>query len=153
MTQTEKQIYTNTPYLSSPAGLFRRVQDANNLEPIVTNGVSQWFSQRMIRDFTESGNVKPQADNVDRWMAHLLLTTTVNITTALDDPMVENQCLPPSDFFIDLEALSKIGMLVSSTVFIFLGQCLMRKLNRNIYVAFFASKTFVQDHRLLGYRQ
>lgn len=81
----QKKLLGSIPYLSaSPASwdLLGKVQSAEALEAIVTSLVSKWFQRHAKSDFKEStGGYRTTPSNMHRWMAHLLLTTTVNIAT------------------------------------------------------------------------
>lgn len=79
------------PYLTKPGlPLFSgaSVGNAQDFQKRVENSIMNWYTTRRISDFVEpdpngSGTVaRTRPTNVQRWMAHLLLTTTVNITTS-----------------------------------------------------------------------
>jgi hypothetical protein len=78
------------PYLTAP-GLpvlsGASVRDAHNFQDIVEDGVRNWYGTRLTSDFIDPKTKGPRANpnNVQRWMAHLLLTTTVNFATSTSD--------------------------------------------------------------------
>lgn len=84
------------------------------MEPIVVNGISKWYGTRKTLDFFDSGNrLRSQPSNSRRWIAHLLLTTTVNIAVAQS---ISQKWFAPANHFYDKEMLSQYsatGLLVS----------------------------------------
>ena len=77
------------------------VLTADYLEPLILSGVQAWFKQRQKNDFfDEKGQLLTQPHNIKRWVAHLLLTTTINIAGASNQGSV----VPP-DHFLDNELL------------------------------------------------
>jgi hypothetical protein len=65
------------------------VKDADTLEGIIEEAVSDWYNNRQLADFStgpsSDAKPRPNPNNVQRWMAHLLLTTTINIGTSDND--------------------------------------------------------------------
>jgi hypothetical protein len=81
------------PYLTSPGGAcLSRVEDAPGFQQLVENGVSNWYDTRLSSDFADPSSGKPLTNptNVQRWMAHLLLTTTVNFATSSNNGFTYN---------------------------------------------------------------
>ena len=77
------------------------VTTADLLEPLILSGVQAWFKQHQKNDFfDEKGQLLTQPNNIQRWVAHLLLTTTINIAGASNQGFV----VPP-DHFLDNELL------------------------------------------------
>ena len=77
------------------------VTTADFLEPLILSGVQAWFKQRQKNDFFDgNGQLLTQPHHVQRWVAHLLLTTTINIAGASNQGFV----VPP-DHFLDNELL------------------------------------------------
>ncbi|RMZ68437.1 histidine acid phosphatase [Pyrenophora seminiperda CCB06] len=70
---------TTLPVLSGAS-----VRDAHNFQDIVEDSIRNWYGTRLSADFVDPKTQGPKAspDNVQRWMAHLLLTTTVNFATS-----------------------------------------------------------------------
>ena len=78
------------PYLTAgnlPALSGASVRDAPLFQNLVESSVTDWYSTRQSSDFVDptSGGPNTSPQNVQRWMAHLLLTTTVNFATSSDD--------------------------------------------------------------------
>lgn len=75
------------------------------MELIIENGVNKWYSTRKIMDFFDSQrHLRSEPSNVRRWMAHLLLTTTVNIIVA---QTIRQKWFAPVNHFYDQEMLSQ----------------------------------------------
>lgn len=56
------------------------------MESYIKSGINRLFSSRRQMDFVdEKLNPRVEVKNVKRWLAHVLLTTTVNITSALQN--------------------------------------------------------------------
>lgn len=77
------------------------IKDAFELEGHIKQTVTDWYSTRLMSDFSNKSNgklvPKTQPANIRRWMAHLLLTTTINIgTSQIDD---DNYAAPQNLFF------------------------------------------------------
>jgi hypothetical protein len=75
---------------------------ADVLEPIIKDAVTNWYATRLATDFCDTldpKTQKPRAQptNVHRWIAHLLLTTTINIQTSQYDG--QNYTAPYDHFF------------------------------------------------------
>lgn len=93
------------------------MDNAENLEKdIILSLVPKWFDVHYQNDFEEKKGVyKSKPANLRRWMAHLLLTTTINIATAtpvwaffLQQKNQSGEAptyRTPSDLFINLELL------------------------------------------------
>lgn len=111
--------FKSTPWLTEPnQPLFKggSVGLANDLEPIVKSTVTEWYQNRLSGDLAEAtGNnrtaPKTQPSNIPRWMAHFLLTTTINIATSPNDGQTYTA---PVDHFINSEMLSEYGKLLVS---------------------------------------
>jgi hypothetical protein len=84
------------------------------MEPIVQNGVNKWYTTRKTLDFLGTDNrLRSQPSNIRRWMAHLLLTTTINIAVA---QTIRQKWFAPANHFYNKEMLSQYsatGLLVS----------------------------------------
>ena len=77
------------------------VVTADSLESLILSGVQAWFKQRQKNDFLDKKEqLLTQPYNIQRWVAHLLLTTTINIAGASNQGSV----VPP-DHFLDNELL------------------------------------------------
>lgn len=108
LSQSELATLSQAPYLNSGQGLFSAVDTANVLQPIVQEGVSKWFNQRRLNDFQlNSTPVK-----IQRWMAHYLLTTTVNIQTAtpIQTQTGSSSYNAPADHFFNSQLQSAPGI-------------------------------------------
>jgi hypothetical protein len=73
------------PYLNDGVNSnLSKIQGADGMEAHIKAGMNKWFNSRRQMDFVdEKGHPRVEVKNVKRWLAHLLLTTTVNITSAL----------------------------------------------------------------------
>ena len=95
----------NAPYLSDVTPLSK-VLSADNMERYITDGIGSWFTSRWKMDFLDDKKQPLQnVKGLKRWMAHILLTTSVNIQTALPSG---NQWLMPANHVINFE-LSSLG--------------------------------------------
>ncbi|KAJ6078671.1 hypothetical protein N7467_008424 [Penicillium canescens] len=108
--------FKQLPYLSpSSWNLLGNVNSAEGLEGDIINVlVTRWFQLHHDNDFKENnGKYKSEPANLHRWMAHLLLTTTINIATGAkvvtffaENPSAN--ALPfraPHDLFMNFELL------------------------------------------------
>ncbi|KAL8724854.1 MAG: hypothetical protein Q9166_007708 [cf. Caloplaca sp. 2 TL-2023] len=106
----DKTIFQNTSWLTSKptSALFQNVSSPEVLEGFVSNGVSNLFQTRRDADFIDTNNMSPlaQPKNIARWVAHLLLTTTVNIRSSHLD---HQKLIAPIDHFYDNELLQLFG--------------------------------------------
>jgi hypothetical protein len=99
--------FDNFPYLSDPAGSdgeatgrLSRVQTADKMEVYVKAGVDKWLNNRRKKDFLDSkSHPLENVQNVQRWLAHVLLTTTINLTTALPDKQGNYANILPDEHF------------------------------------------------------
>lgn len=92
------------PYLSGPGVLFSSVSDPDKLQLVVQRGINRWFTKRSANDFPQPcGAVKMETEKVTlRWMAHALLTTTINTSAATQNSIYkELEWLAPVDHFIN----------------------------------------------------
>ncbi|KAE8355652.1 hypothetical protein BDV28DRAFT_155259 [Aspergillus coremiiformis] len=115
LSQQQIDLFKRLPYLSSPWALFSRVTSAEDLETnVVTPLVNKWFNLHANRDFNGQHNAQPA--NLHRWMAHLLLTTTINIATGSRVAAVfehhkqagsELPLRSPKDLFMNFELLTR----------------------------------------------
>jgi hypothetical protein len=78
------------------------------LEEAIKQGVNHWFDTRKSLDYLSSGKVKTNPSNIPRWVAHLFLTTTINIGCALSDGPTGKYILP-SNHLYDSELLSAVS--------------------------------------------
>jgi len=80
---------------------------------IIENGVNKWYgTQRTLGFFDDRRKLRAGPLNVRRWIAHLPLTTTVNIIVTRT---IRQKWRAPSIHFCDQEMLSqysKTGLLV-----------------------------------------
>ncbi|KAJ0426754.1 hypothetical protein BJY00DRAFT_306749 [Aspergillus carlsbadensis] len=94
--------FKTKPYLSTSNLALGNTKSADHLETIVRRGVTAWNAQRIKHDFkNEDGSLRISPDNIPRWVAHLLLTTTVNIHCG-ERAQPEDKdivTVPPSHFF------------------------------------------------------
>ena len=98
--QADLLAFKNAPYLTKPGNPTplggATVLGANDLEPLILSGLQAWFTQRKINDFSGlGGQLEPQPKNIQRWVSHLLLTTTINIA----GPNGQDFTIPPDHFF------------------------------------------------------
>ncbi|KAF8453889.1 hypothetical protein BDZ91DRAFT_853126 [Kalaharituber pfeilii] len=109
LSMKEKATLKNIRYLSTDGILFAGINNPDILESAVKRGVDLWFKQRARLDFAEAfGDPAPaQRGSMKRWMAHLLLTTTINITASTDAYGAEGARIPPSDAFWNNMLLSQ----------------------------------------------
>ncbi|OJJ76862.1 hypothetical protein ASPBRDRAFT_201942 [Aspergillus brasiliensis CBS 101740] len=122
LSDTQVELFRTLPYLSpSSWDLLGNVDSAEKLEhDFITKLVSSWFAQHHDNDFMiTKTQYKTNPANLHRWMAHLLLTTTINIATgsevvafAVDNkeqtPAGPLHTLPfraPVDLFMNFELL------------------------------------------------
>jgi len=109
----EAQSLINVPYIG-PSGYFHP-DSAENLEKIIENSVTNWFKRRLQNDFFEYDESKKRQvrrqspSNVKRWMAHLLLTTTINIGAGQSENGNVSCWKPPLDGFLDMEKASLLS--------------------------------------------
>ena len=97
--------FKSAPYLTRPGNPSvlggATVRTADFLENLILSGVQAWFKQRQKNDFFNAqGQLLTQPHNIQRWVAHILLTTTINIAGASNQGFV----VPP-DHFLDNELL------------------------------------------------
>ncbi|KAI8660255.1 Tyrosinase-Cu-bd domain-containing protein [Fusarium keratoplasticum] len=78
------------------------------LEEAIKQGVNHWFDTRKSLDYLSSGKVKTNPSNIPRWVAHLFLTTTINIGCALSDGPTGKYILPANHIY-DSELLSAVS--------------------------------------------
>jgi hypothetical protein len=103
---TTKQALSKSlaPYLSDSTALSK-VNSADNMESYITDGISAWFASRWKMDFLDAKKQPlPKVKGLKRWMSHILLTTTINIQTALP---FQNQWLMPANNVLNFELLSQ----------------------------------------------
>jgi hypothetical protein len=116
LTAQDKNRFKQAPYLTDQGTglIFSGITSAESMEPIVENGVNKWYSTRKVMDFFDSQrHLRSEPSNIRRWMAHLLLTTTVNIIVA---QTIRQKWFAPANHFYDQEMLSqysKTDLLVS----------------------------------------
>jgi len=114
-----KQQLLNTAWISSNGNPFGKVETADQLQLFIQSGVDQWTSQRKQHDFSGS----PSQVKIQRWMAHLLLTTTVNIQAGQFTSIAGKDAVGiPIDFFINSNSqisgnLTKVGCLTGHAVY------------------------------------
>ena len=86
------------------------MDSAENLEESIRSTVTNWYDTRLQNDLIDTSKdgqkPKTQPSNIPRWMAHFLLTTTINIATSQTDGTTYRA---PLDHFIDNELLSNYG--------------------------------------------
>jgi len=112
LSEKNKQDFLAAPYITQPGqGLLSALTTGPDvLELMIEDGVSNWFSQRVKSDFFDTGsNFLPSPAHIPRWVAHLFLTTTVNIVAAAMDSDGATIAIP-SDHFYDNELLSSAGV-------------------------------------------
>ena len=106
----DRERFQKTPWLTSKptSPLFQNVGSPEVLEGFVSTGISNLFETRRDADFINVEDMSPlsQPKNVERWMAHLLLTTTVNIGSSHTDRQILKA---PVDHFFDNELLQSYG--------------------------------------------
>lgn len=95
---------------------------ADTLEKYITSGINRWYTSRKTMDFLDAATKKPleEVKNVKRWLSHVLLTTTVNMTAARQDNSGDHsqeQYIFPQDHFYNEDlfgSTSATGIQVSS---------------------------------------
>jgi len=93
----------NAPYLSDVTPLSK-ITSAENMERYITDGIGSWFTSRWKMDFLDDKKQPlQQVKGLKRWMSHILLTTSVNIQTALPS---ENKWLMPANHVVNFDLLS-----------------------------------------------
>ncbi|KAH8147163.1 uncharacterized protein LAJ45_08641 [Morchella importuna] len=99
----EKASFMSTPYISSDGNLFSGVSDANKIQITIQNGVTRWYTQRSKNHFPEPlGGAASSTRVIQRWMSHVLLTITVNITVAAVNTNLPGMAwFAPADHFIN----------------------------------------------------
>lgn len=115
------------PYLTDTFPLSR-VSSAENMMNFVTNGITKWYRTRATMDFLDSdGNPKTAiTSGLKRWMAHALLTTTVNVGVALPDQDRGDHHLLPMNHVYNSELASqynKTHIWVRRTCSVFKSRC------------------------------
>lgn len=82
------------------------------LEEAIEQGVDNWFETRKGLDFGSSKNINKNPSNIPRWVAHLFLTTTINIGCAQSDGSTN---MIPLNHFYNSELLGQVSakLLVS----------------------------------------
>jgi hypothetical protein len=85
---------------------------AEELESIVEESLIDWYETRVQYDFCDpkdTSNQTPLAQprNINRWMAHLLLTTTVNFAASATSDA--KSYIIPNDHFYNQELLSQLS--------------------------------------------
>lgn len=116
---TDIDVFKSTPWLTGPGqSVFTgsSVGFANILEQPIKSAVTNWYSTRIANDLVDSSikdKTMPnkQPTNVQRWMAHFLLTTTTNIATSTNDGTTFTA---PLDHFVNNELLLGYGNLLVS---------------------------------------
>ncbi|GIJ84914.1 hypothetical protein Asppvi_003765 [Aspergillus pseudoviridinutans] len=102
LSPAQTEYFKTKPYLSTDDLVLGKVKFADQLESIVRSGVSEWYAQRMKHDFKDSnGSLKQSPSNIPRWVAHLLLTTTINIHCGELNGGDDTLTVPPNHFFND----------------------------------------------------
>lgn len=88
------------------------VQSGETLEKIVLDALRVWFASRRKKDFLNpDGTTKEAPDHIQRWAAHFLLSTNINIAATSN-----NSNIVPTDFFFNYETLRGYSdLLVSSS--------------------------------------
>ncbi|KAF2225804.1 hypothetical protein BDZ85DRAFT_307780 [Elsinoe ampelina] len=108
--QKNRDDFKKAPYITQvgQAMLSAVDQNPNDLEGFIKTGVLNWFTNRQTWDFFDSqrNNLQEHPKNVDRWTAHLFLTTTINIATASQNSE-GTAWIVPNDHFYDQELLSQ----------------------------------------------
>ncbi|KAL3444584.1 hypothetical protein BJX65DRAFT_283185 [Aspergillus insuetus] len=102
LSPAQLQHFKSKPYLSNGNLALENIRSADNLEVIVRRGVAAWNAERKKHDFKNGdGSLKLSPANIPRWVAHLLLTTTVNIHCGERGQIGGKNIvtLPPSHFF------------------------------------------------------
>ncbi|RSL99875.1 hypothetical protein CDV31_012009 [Fusarium ambrosium] len=80
-----------------------------DLEDDIKRGVDRWFDTRRLLDyFSSPDQIKENPSNLPRWVAHLFLTTTINIGSALSNGSGGKYILPPNHLY-DSELLSTVS--------------------------------------------
>ena len=106
----DKESFRKIPWLTSKltSALFQNVSSSEVLEGFVSNGISNLFQTRRDADFINPDDLSPltQPKNIGRWMAHLLLTTTINIISSHSD---RQRLMAPVDHFFNNELLQSYG--------------------------------------------
>ncbi|KAF2259587.1 hypothetical protein CC78DRAFT_591763, partial [Lojkania enalia] len=88
------------------------VKTAENLEQIILDSLREWFVKRKQRDFfLKDGSASESPLNIQRWAAHFLLSTNVNIAAAPNA-----QPIIPYDFFFNYEMLRVYSDLLPNSV-------------------------------------
>ena len=83
----------------------------------VTNGISKYMFMRATKDWVnEDGSLKDQISGLKRWLAHILLTTNINIGCATEDQNPVRDYDAPANHFYNAElattTLNKTGIFV-----------------------------------------
>ena len=127
------------------------VATADSLEPLILSGVQVWFKQRQKNDFLDDkAQLLTQPHNIQRWVAHLLLTTTINIAGASNQGFV----VPP-DHFLDnelliLESTFKLAVSFRTTFISKITLLIYRQENIKIPNFAFDGKMYTQACTELG---
>lgn len=114
LSPAEKKNLLNYPYLSTENVPLGKVLPANILEQIVRDAVRMCFTRRIQNDFLSADMTpNPNPPNIQRWMAHLLLTTTINIAAAENstEGSGHEAFLAPQNLFLDVDTFSRLKLL------------------------------------------
>ncbi|KAK3312168.1 hypothetical protein B0H66DRAFT_485841, partial [Apodospora peruviana] len=112
LSEKNKQDFLAAPYITQPGqGLLSALTTGPDvLEPMIEAGVTNWFVQRLRSDFFDAkSNLLLSPAHVPRWVAHLFLTTTINIFAATMDSNGTTFRIP-ADHFYDNELLASAGV-------------------------------------------
>jgi len=116
LSEKNKQDFLTAPYINQAGlGLLSALTTGPDvLEPLIKNGVSNWFGQRLKADFFDaSSKLILSPAHVPRWVAHLFLTITINIFAATMDS--GDATFPiPADHFYDNELLQSAALATFS---------------------------------------
>ncbi|KAK5113898.1 hypothetical protein LTR85_010431 [Meristemomyces frigidus] len=96
------------PYLTGSFPLSL-VENAENMMDFVTSGITKWYRTRAAMDFLDSGG-KPKVtitSGLKRWVAHALLTTTINIGVSSEDESRDKHHLLPLNHVYNDELASQ----------------------------------------------
>jgi hypothetical protein len=115
----DREAFADVSWLTQPGQNLLSLVNPNpsQLEASITRGINGWFNTRRKLDFFGgSSKLVTNPVNIDRWAAHLFLTTTINLGAAVKTGSENNAALDKADFILpgnhlyDQELLNFAGL-------------------------------------------
>ncbi|KAK4224652.1 hypothetical protein QBC38DRAFT_12997 [Podospora fimiseda] len=106
--QQQKETFLAAPYLTQPSSKPRLLSaltvGPDLLEKFIETGVNNLFNHRLTNDFfvnSTRSKLRDSPAHLSRWVAHLLLTTTINMAAAKMDSGGTSFQIPRNHFYND----------------------------------------------------